>query len=247
MSNKKTNYAQALEDEMKTVEKRLLGPTYEYYKKVKTPKEMGMSERGTMEQSGRNIGGLIEYVKLLVSGSGKASVPGKPFGNKFFLYTNTNCLKRGKVDSEGNLKEVERYTYVSHVPRGSIPFLSSGMGVNFSTFKGQIPGAMQNLESVNPANFWRAFKTEAKPECIPIKMETINNKDRSRMETRHVPVIEVRAMDPCLFPGGKNPETKERCRETFESMNDDLFLQFYIAAVSCFAFYLAFNVGKKLT
>ena len=246
MSNNK-NYAQAFEDEFLKNEARLLGPTYEYWKKIKTPKEMGMSDRGSLSVTARDIGGLIEYVRLMVSGDGKASKPRKPLGNKFFLYTNTNCIKKGAVDKDGNPKEVERYTYISHVPRGQIPFISRGMGVNFSTFKGQIPGAMQNLEAVNPGNFWRALKTDPKPECIPIKMETRDKKDRTKMETKHVPEIEVEAMDPCLFPGGKNPVSKEKCRETFENKDDNLLLQMYIGAVACLGVYLVYQVGKKVT
>lgn len=235
-----------MEKEMAKTEAKLLGPTYEYWKKIKTPREMGMSDRGSLDVTARDIGGLIEYVRLMVSGEGKASIPRKPLGNKFFLYTNTNCYARGKTDASGNPLEVERHTYISHVPRGAIPFISSGMGVNFSTFKGQIPGAMQNLEAVNPANFWRAIKTEAKPECIPIRMPTRDNRDVIRMETKHVPTIEVRSMDACLFPGGKNPETGIGCRETFDSMESDYFLQFYIGAVSLLGLYLVYNIGKKI-
>ena len=106
---------------------------------------------------------------------------------------------------------------------------------------------MQNLDAVNPARFWRALKTDGKPECIPITMETRDNKDVIRKETRHVPTIEVRSMDACLFPGKRNPRTGVKCRETFTNMNgdDDLFLQFYIAAVSVLGLYLVYNIGKK--
>ena len=245
--SEKEQNMEKLEQEFKKTEEKLLGPTYEYWKKIKTPREMGMSDRGSLSVTARDIGGLIEYVKLMVSGDGRASIPRKPLGNKFFLSTNTKCIKEGAYDEDGKPKQVDRFTYISHVPRGSIPFVSSGMGVNFSTFKGQIPGAMQNLEAVNPARFWRALKTSGKPECIPITMPTRDNKDIIRNETKHVATIDVRSMDACLFPGKRNPETGERCRETFTNMNndDDIFLQFYIAAVSVLGLYLVYNIGKK--
>jgi hypothetical protein len=248
--SEKEQNMEKLEQEFKKTEEKLLGPTYEYWKKIKTPREMGMSDRGSLSVTARDIGGLIEYVKLMVSGDGRASIPRKPLGNKFFLSTNTKCIKEGAYDEDGKPTQVDRFTYISHVPRGSIPFISSGMGVNFSTFKGQIPGAMQNLDAVNPARFWRALKTDGKPECIPITMETRDNKDIIRKETRHVPTIEVRSMDPCLFPGKRNPRTGDKCRETFTNINgddddDDLFLQFYIAAVSVLGLYLVYNIGKK--
>uniref|UniRef100_A0A6C0BTA6 Uncharacterized protein n=1 Tax=viral metagenome TaxID=1070528 RepID=A0A6C0BTA6_9ZZZZ len=247
--SEKEKQLEQLEKEFKENEEKLLGPTYEYWKKIRTPREMGMSDHGSLSVTARDIGGLIEYVKLMVSGGGRASKPGKPLGNKFFLPTNTKCFKRGTSDENGNLSEVDRYTYISHVPRGQIPFISSGMGVNFSTFKGQIPGAMQNLEAINPANFWRAMKTNGKPLCMPIEMETRDNNDNIKMEIKHVPVIEVKSMDACLFPGKRNPETGEACRETFTNLNndnDDLLLQFYIGTVSLLGLYLVYNMGKKL-
>jgi hypothetical protein len=247
--SEKEKNMEKLEEEFKKTEEKLLGPTYEYWKKIKTPKEMGMSDRGSLSVTAKDIGGLIEYVKLMVSGDGRASKPNKPLGNKFFLSTNTKCLKKGAYDDDGKQSQVDRYTYISHVPRGSIPFISSGMGVNFSTFKGQIPGAMQNLEAVNPARFWRALKTDGKPECIPIRMPTRDNNDRIKTETKHVATIDVRSMDACLFPGKRNPESGDKCRETFTNMNmdgdDDLFLQFYIGAVSILGLYLVYNIGKK--
>jgi len=56
-------------------------------------------------------------------------------------------------------------------------------------------------------------------------------------------------MDACLFPGKRNPETGEACRETFTNLNndnDDLLLQFYIGTVSLLGLYLVYNMGKKL-
>ena len=34
---------------------------------------MGMSDRGSLSVTARDIGGLIEYVKLMVSGGGRAA------------------------------------------------------------------------------------------------------------------------------------------------------------------------------
>jgi hypothetical protein len=38
-----------------------------------------------------NVDGLLSYVEVLISGSGNASVTGKPLGNKFFLKTSGQC------------------------------------------------------------------------------------------------------------------------------------------------------------
>jgi hypothetical protein len=73
------------------VEAELLGPSYPYYKNIKTPAEIGMSDKGSLNQMGKDIDGLISYVNLLVSGNSKASATGGPLGNKFFLKTGAQC------------------------------------------------------------------------------------------------------------------------------------------------------------
>ena len=73
------------------VEKKLLGPTYPYYKNIKTPSQIGMSDKGTIQQMGKNVNGLVQYVQLLVTGKSKASATGRPLGNKFFLQTGAKC------------------------------------------------------------------------------------------------------------------------------------------------------------
>ena len=81
---------------------------------------------------------------MLVSGGGKASATGQPLGNKFFLKTGGKCTDK----STG--QDVDRYIYINNVPVGNIPFISSGAGVNFSEFKGLIPGTISNLNAFNP-------------------------------------------------------------------------------------------------
>ena len=96
----------------------------------------------------KNVEGLIEYVELLVTGDSKASATGKPLGNKFFLKTGGKCAAIDSCSDPNDAstcEKVDRYIYVDNVPEGNIPFISSGLGVNFSDFKGLIPGAMGNL------------------------------------------------------------------------------------------------------
>ena len=142
------------------VEKRLLGPTYPYYKNIKSPREIGMGDDGSIQQMGKDINGLIQYVQLLVTGNSTASATGGPLGNKFFLQTGAKCAA---TNADGKL--VDRYIYVNNVPEGNIPFISSGMGVNFSEFKGLIPGAMGNLNVLNPFGIMRSFLSGSNPPC----------------------------------------------------------------------------------
>ena len=86
-----SNIFQDVLTDAKGVEEKLLGPTYPYYKNIRTPSDIGMSDRGTLPQMSRNINGLIQYVELLVSGNSQASATGGPLGNKFFLQTGAKC------------------------------------------------------------------------------------------------------------------------------------------------------------
>jgi len=230
-----------------------LGPDYPYYKYIKTPKEVGMSDKGSLNQMGKNINGLVSYVEILVSGKSKASATGRPLGNKFFLNTNGKC-----IDTKTK-KESERYIYINNVPSGNIPFISSGMGVNFSEFKGLIPGVMGNLNAFNPMTLMNAFLTGTTPDCQQITMETIDINNKKSSETHFVSLIDIKSIDPCSFPNKINPVTTQQCRETFSNMNlnpnnyacvmpkvpDDLFAQAYIASLSCLGVYIAYRAMVK--
>jgi len=92
MSNANNIFEQVLND-AEGVQNKLLGPTYPYYKNIKTPSEIGMSDRGTLQVLANDINGLINYVSLLVEGNSKASATGQPLGNKFF-FTNWRKMFR---------------------------------------------------------------------------------------------------------------------------------------------------------
>jgi hypothetical protein len=195
------------------VEKRLLGPTYPYYENIKTPSQIGMSTKGSLSALGKNIDGLIDYVEVLVTGKSKASATGGPLGNKFFLKTGAKCK-----DPSGN--KVDRYIYVDNVPDGSIPFISSGMGVNFSDFEGLVPGAMGNLSVLNPFTIMQSFLSGSTPDCQELTMQTIDNNNNKSSETHYVTTIDIKAMSPCIFTDNKNPVTGFSCREMFQSNID---------------------------
>lgn len=52
---------------------------------------MGMSPGFSLGALANNVDGLLSYVEVLISGTGNASVTGKPLGNKFFLPTTGKC------------------------------------------------------------------------------------------------------------------------------------------------------------
>ena len=234
------------------VEERFLGPNYPYYRNIKTPSEIGMSDQGSLQALGSDINGLIQYVEVLVSGNSGASRTGGPLGNKFFLPTGQKC----KDTATG--QEVDRYIYVNNVPQGNIPIISQGLGVNFSSFKGLIPGTMSNLNVLNPFAIMQSFLSGSVPDCQKITMETINVDNYRSSETHYVTTVDIKNMDPCSFPDRKNPLVANSvCRETFENNYDinndnynlqlpnDPITQFYFAGLGGIAIYIIYRMMEK--
>lgn len=241
----------------KEAKDKYIGPDYPYYKYIKTPSEIGMSSKGSLSQLGKDIDGLVSYVELLVSGGGKASATGQPLGNKFFLKTGGKCTNKETGESE------DRYVYINNVPAGNIPFVSSGMGVNFSEFKGLIPGTISNLNAFNPMELFQSFLAGSKPDCQELQMETIDIYNNKSTETHFVTLVDIQNMDPCSFSDKTNPVTKAKCRETFVSsmqeqpqddsyallryykIPDDPIVQMYFASVGLLGVYILYNIMQK--
>ena len=241
------------------IEQKLLGPDYPYWNNIRDPKSIGMSDEGSLSAMGRDINGLIQYVEVLVTGGG-ASSTGGPLGNKFFLQTG------GKCSDIKTKQEVDRYIYINNVPMGNVPFISSGLGVNFSEFKGLIPGTMGNLNVLNPYTILSSFTSGATPECQELTMQVIGptppglnggiglGPNAKGVETHFVTTVDISNMDPCNWSGGKNPVTGIPCRETFENINpsiisnslpNDPFIQFYFACLGLLGLYILYCIMRK--
>jgi hypothetical protein len=215
-----------------------------------------MSDKGTIQQMAKDINGLIQYVELLVQGKSQASSTGGPLGNKFFLQTGAKCAATDKCsDASGSsCEQVDRYIYVNNVPAGNIPFISSGLGVNFSEFKGLIPGSMSNLNVLNPYAIMSSFLSGSTPPCQEITMQTIDVNNNKSSETHYVTVTDIQNMDPCSFPGGKNPASGDKCKETFNIgvgkdaspiMSDDPMAQLYLASLAGIGIYILYRLMDK--
>ena len=233
------------------VSEKLLGPSYPYYKNIKVPSDIGMSDTGSLSALGKDITGLIDYVEVLVAGDSKASVPGGPLGNKFFLQTAAKC-----IDNKTN-QQVDRYIYVDNVPDGNIPFISSGLGTNFADLKGLIPGAMGNLNVLNPFGILRSFLGGTTPPCQELTMEVIDVNNNKSTESHYVTVADIQNMEPCMFSNGKNPISNKSCKEIFSSyggvaenaeeikLPKDAVAQIYFFSLSGLAIYLLYRLMDK--
>ena len=248
MSN---NIFQEVLTNAKAAEEKYIGPDYPYYKYIRTPSEIGMSGAGSLSQLGKDIDGLINYVELLVSGGGKASATGKPLGNKFFLKTGAKCTDKATG------QDVDRYIYINNVPEGNIPFISSGLGVNFSDFRGLIPGTMSNLNALNPMEIFQAFLSGSKPDCQELQMQTIDTYNNTSTESHFVTLVDIQNMDPCSFPNKKNPVTGAKCKEAFANLNQDTqcytcykipkdpISQMYFASLGLLGIYILYGIMEK--
>jgi hypothetical protein len=242
-----SNIFQEVLKDAKGVEEKLLGPSYPYYKNIKSPSDIGMSDKGTLNALGKNIDGLIAYVNVLVTGDGKASSTGKPLGNKFFLKTGAKC--KDVVTGE----EADRYIYVNNIPQGNIPFISSGLGVNFSEFRGLIPGTMSNLSVLNPFNILASFLSGSTPDCQELTMQTVDVNNNKSSETHYVTLVDIKNMDQCSFDDKTNPITKERCKETFATIEeeeefnfpDDPIVKLYFAGLGLVTIFMLFRIMEK--
>ena len=232
-----------------TVQDKLLGPTYPYWKNIRTPSEIGMSDRGDLQTLGNDINGLIQYVEVLVTGGG-ASSTGAPLGNKFFLQTGGKCI------DVASKKPVDRFIYVNNVPQGNIPFVTSGLGVNFSTFKGLIPGTMSNLNVLNPFTIMQSFMTGSTPDCAAVTLQTVTNENRTNSETRFVTLVDLKNMDPCSFSNGNNPYSNTQCKQAFTNINEtedksspslprDPIVQIYFASLGLIGIYFLYCIMMK--
>ena len=213
--------------DMKGMEQNLLGPDYLYWKRILKPSDMGMSDDGNFGALANDIGGLINYVEVLVSGKG-GSTTGGPLGDKFFLKTGGQCT------DVASKKLVDRYIYIDNIPSGNIPFISSGLGgTDFTEFEGLIPGTLGDLGKLNPLNLFKSFMIGENPPCMAVKLETVtpvtdgNGNDTGQnndgIDTKFLAVADVKNMDPCTFPDKKNPaDPTQVCSETFiNSKYDD--------------------------
>jgi len=173
-----------------------LGPSYNYATKIKAPTEMGMSATGSLSQLADDVGGLIGYIEVLVSGPSNAlKNPTRPLGNKFFLPTIANC---SDVDTK---ETVQRSVYINNVPVGNIPFLSSATGVNLSEFRGLAPGILSNMEVLDPIGMIRAVFAGANPKCKNVTFPTIDESGNESNASGYVLLEDLYQLDPCSISG----------------------------------------------
>lgn len=248
------------------LERSMIGPDYQYWKRIKSPTSLGMSSEGSLSALENDVAGLISYVEVLVSGTGPGTTTGQPLGSQYFLKTGGQC-----TDVASN-EVVDRYLYINNVPMGNIPFISSTMGGgDFSDFRGLVPGTISDLSRLNPMGLFKSFMMGTNPPCQTITMQTINpvldstysdtGVDTTGTDTHYVALADINDMDPCLFSSGVNPVTNSSCVENFDSehkkpkkhkkmkdaskLPNDIFVRMFFASIGVFGIYILYKLMKK--
>ena len=131
------------------------------------------------------------------------------------------------------------------------------MGKNFSQFEGLIPGAMGNLNVLNPFAIMQSFLSGSNPSCQELTMETIDINNKVSSETHYVTTVDIQNMNPCTFKNGTNPVTNKKCQEVFTqresvatnaapvNMPRDPLAQIYFAGLSALGIYFLYKFYNK--
>lgn len=246
-----SNFFENVKENAKGVEEKILGPNYKYFDFINSPEQMGMSADGSISAITNDIAGLIGYVQVLSSGGGRASQVNGPLGNKFFLETGAQCKDTGSGEM------VTRSLYVNNVPDGTIPFITQGLGVKMSEFKGLIPGTMGNLAQINPIQMFSAFTSGTNPACQFIEMETIDVNNTKKMGNGYVTVNDIANMDAEWFPSKQKPIintpppskkegfTGKLHPADYATMPNDVFVKLYYSSLSVLVLYIFIKLFQK--
>ena len=275
MGDKPTGQFGAVEQEngVDNLQDKIMGPDYDYARRVKTPSQLGMSGKGSWTALGKNISGLLGYMELMVVGECKglgkcSSTTGRPLGTKFFVDTPLKCTDKK------TRQNVKRSLYINNVPDGSIPFLSNMSNVYFDTLQGLLPGLMSNASQINPMQILLSFVSGPTSTCQEITMETIDSEDKRDTDTAYVLNKDIELMNPAWFSSANPKPSREQLREltpeekeevvtpeAFSGMNDvsslkgssidyskmpnDILIKFYYSCLGLLGLYFLFKILMK--
>jgi len=236
-----SNFFSEAKTDLKSLEEKLLGPDYNYVSFINTPDEIGMGPDGNLSQLVANVGGLINYVELLATGTSKASTIGGPLGDSFFLTTGAKC-----TDTDtGNL--VTRSIWVNNIPDGKIPFITSALnGKKFTDFEGLVPGVLGNLASVHPMQIFQAFTAGAYPACQLITKTTRDQNNVEAQSSGYLTMEDIQIMGIDGFENLKEKRMKDKSmnnkrmnkKKDKSAMPDDEMVKLYYGALGLLGLYI---------
>jgi hypothetical protein len=224
-----SNFFEKAKSDVKNLEKELLGPDYNYVSYINDPDKLGMGPDGTISQLVANVGGLVNYVELLSTGTGKASTIRGPLGDSFFLPTGAKCTDV----ATGNL--VTRSLWVNNIPNGKIPFITSALnGEKFTAFEGLVPGVLGNLASIHPMQIFQAFTSGAYPSCQLVSKTTRDENNIEKPGSGYLTLEDIQIMGT----DGFTTLNKKNNKKDKSLMPDDEMVKLYYGALGLFGLYI---------
>lgn len=215
-NDKKKTQSEEAKENLPSLEERILGPDYNYSAQIKSPQALGMSAHGSFGALTDDIGGLLSYIGLLVTGRSDASVTGQPLGTRFFLPTDAECTDVATKEI------VSRSLYVNNIPDGTLPFISQAMGGSgFTDFEGLLPGVLSNLNNIHPLQILTAITNGSSPPCQKITMPTMDKNNVPGMASGYVLNNDIASMNPSWFPSGQRPPITEQFNTMHNSKLSD--------------------------
>ena len=199
---------------------------YPYKDMIKPPDQIGVSDAGNLGALSNDIKAISSYVDVLMSGYSNAQYV-SPLGNKYFMPTNTKCNDKGGVVHD-------RYVFVNNIPDKAF----GGQGL--------VGGIAQSLGGMDPAGLFKAFSSKA-DTCQSITMDTRDNNNTVKQESRYVNTADISTYNACWFPDKRNPISGAPCREGFENQKvpKDPIVQLYVVGIGCVAGYMVYRFLKK--
>ena len=162
-----------------------LGVSHNYVKQIKTPSELKMSKKGTMNALEKDIAGLISYTQLMVEGDGNAKKGSAPLGNRYFLKTEGECTPIDKPNAK-----TTKYLYINNVPSGGIPILTGLTGTRSKVLRGLVPGVLENVGKLSPVGLFGAITGTSSSQCrlcpkniCPVNVQEPKRSDYSSPDT----------------------------------------------------------------
>ena len=193
---------------------------YQYYKFIKTPKEMGIETGSSLENVSSGVAGIFKYIKVLIEAdSGALKVRG-PLGNKYLVETSEKCIEKRTGE------EKKRSLYINNVPKGDFGLLSGGNTLqesgSFTDFRGLIPGAIENMMAIGKIDFFSIFSEKPIPNCSLVKLRTIDGNNKAGIGEGYITISDIKKIPACDFAANANPETNAICggRQGFTLKSD---------------------------
>jgi hypothetical protein len=167
---------------------------YDYPAQIKSPHQVGIKDRGSWGQVGKNIQGMEQYFKVLGGGDGSASKHVKTnkaggMGNRYFVEATGKCKNT----------EEQRYIYMDHIPTSTTSQRSI-----FGEDVGLIPGLTNNvISSIDPTSIINAV-SDTNSDCVKVRVTEVNSAgvQSGGDEDKWVSITEANNIDPCWYKDG---------------------------------------------